>query len=142
MNLFSLQFILTQSPIKRLSLSKMEPETFIAFTAEKIRSETLPNYFANIFLAVDNRVRCLFAHWIRLFVGHGGVILSQEDQHLATHVLHSYDEVVFEDVDTYYNAKRALHINIEWIKATIAKGCLQDDRPYRVTLLPNNKLDS
>lgn len=98
------------------------------------------NLFTGVFLIAENHVRLKFAYWIRLFVYYGGIILSQDDRRLATHVLHACDEESFEDVEKYYDLRDAVHINVEWIKAAIMKGHLQDDRPYRVVLLPGKRL--
>ncbi|KAK9747394.1 DNA ligase 3 BRCT domain [Popillia japonica] len=118
----------------------------ITASIANVDSQPVPNYFRNVFLATERAARYKFSHWIRLFVYYGGVILSSDDQHLATHILHVFDEEPFENAEKYRDIKQAVqkyrdirqavHVNVEWIKDTIKKGCLQDDRPYRVTILP------
>ncbi|GJQ69356.1 lig3 [Trypoxylus dichotomus] len=104
-------------------------------------TQPVPNYFKDVFLATERPTRYKFARWIRLFVNYGGVILGSDDQHLATHVLHVCDEEPLDNMEKYYGIRQAIHINIEWIKDTIKKGCLQDDRPYRVTLVGSKKAE-
>lgn len=108
----------------------------ITASIANVDSQPVPNYFRNVFLATERAARYKFSHWIRLFVYYGGVILSSDDQHLATHILHVSDEEPFENAERYRDIRQAVHVNVEWIKDTIKKGCLQDDRPYRVTILP------
>ncbi|KAK4882679.1 hypothetical protein RN001_005998 [Aquatica leii] len=96
--------------------------------------EPLPNIFEDVRLLVEEGGEKQFDKWIRYFIAYGGTLVNSETWEEATHVLHLEDSVAEQTIKSPRNAR---HVILEWIKHTVAKGSLEDFRPYSVRLEPN-----
>lgn len=95
-------------------------------------SDPIPDYFHEINLKVEKESADL-KKWMRYFVAYGGNLVTENDHEMVTHVLHGSGVV---SVGKMGALKGAVHVTADWIKDTVCEGVLQDDRKYRVTVVP------
>ncbi|KAI4457498.1 dna ligase 1/3 family member [Holotrichia oblita] len=94
--------------------------------------DPIPDYFHEINLAVQEGSEDL-KKWIRYFIAYGGNLITENDHQMVTHVLHDSDVVSVGEMGAL---KGAVHVTANWIKDTVCEGVLQDDRKYRVSVVP------
>ncbi|XP_028136792.1 DNA ligase 3 [Diabrotica virgifera virgifera] len=71
---------------------------------------------------------------VKHFIDHGGDILLDEEEEVATHVLHYYNLIREPLVVCPYTAR---HVTFEWIEDSISAGSLCDYRMYTVRWNPD-----
>ncbi|RZC37981.1 DNA ligase A N and/or zf-PARP domain containing protein [Asbolus verrucosus] len=100
------------------------------------KRKSIPNYFDNIKLYLEDGVPERHAEWVRYFIAYGGTVLKPSEHEQATHVLHLKDTISEPTIKCVSSAR---HVIVEWIKDTVAKESLQDYRPYTVRWKPSYK---
>lgn len=115
--------------------SKRKNGTSLKYFEQRVKIDSpLPDYFDKINLLVENPEDNSRRKSIRYFIAYGGNVVTEDNREVATHVLHASKEV---QISKKGYLKNAAHITADWIKDTVSKGILQDDKKYRVCLLPN-----
>ncbi|GJQ86255.1 lig3 [Trypoxylus dichotomus] len=91
----------------------------------------IPQYFAGVKLFLDEEMKGKHTRWITHFAEAGGTVVDNQDA--ATHIMH------FNDTESQESRSRwkpeVKHVFIEWVKHTILKGVLQDEKPYTVRVI-------
>ncbi|CAH1373611.1 unnamed protein product [Tenebrio molitor] len=100
------------------------------------RRKSVPNYFENVKLFLEEGVTEKYAEWVRYFIAYGGTVLKSEERAEASHVLHLKDTVAEPSIQCVNSAR---HVIVEWIKDSVTKENLQDYRPYTVRWKPSHK---
>ncbi|EEZ98905.1 DNA ligase 3 [Tribolium castaneum] len=100
------------------------------------KRKSIPNYFENVRLFLEEGVKERHAQWVKYFIAYGGSVLTNDKPEEATHVLHLKDTI---SQPTIHCANSAKHVIVEWIKDTVAEENLQDYRRYTVRWDPCHK---
>jgi hypothetical protein len=122
-------------------IAKAEPEIIKDSCKTEVcevgkRRKSVPNYFENVKLFLEEGVTEKYAEWVRYFIAYGGTVLKSEERAEASHVLHLKDTVAEPSIQCVNSAR---HVIVEWIKDSVTKENLQDYRPYTVRWKPSHK---
>ncbi|KAH0809151.1 hypothetical protein GEV33_013639 [Tenebrio molitor] len=99
-------------------IAKAEPEIIKDSCKTEVcevgkRRKSVPNYFENIKLFLEEGVTEKYAEWVRYFIAYGGTVLKSEERAEASHVLHLKDTVAEPSIQCVNSAR---HVIVEWIK--------------------------
>lgn len=110
---------------------------------EKQRRNSVPNYFENCVLYLEDGVRERHREWVHNFIAFGGTVpldlhekIGLDEKATRVYVLHLRDTIA---EPTFQCVSSARHVIVEWIKDSVEKKSLQDFRPYTVRWDPQLK---